>query len=302
MESTQSYRFFNRGPSTVARLVFFGVISLLLLFIDARFKTFESVRVVLQVVVYPIQRITTLPNMAWHGISEYLVTQKNLLKENSRLSQQHNVDAIQLQQAQAMQLENQQLRKLLEVRQRVNYPMQVSEIAYIDQDFFKRKVIVDKGLAANIQAGQIVMDDIGIIGQITHVYPLSSEVTLITNKDHAVPVQVLRSGLRAVVFGSGNISELTLRYMPMNADIVVGDQLVTSGIDGTYPAGIPVAKIIKVERDPAYPFARILAVPLAGVDKNHFLLIASSLPLIERPSTEPAEEKSSRRSRREQAR
>jgi len=138
------------------------------------------------------------------------------------------------------------------------------------------------------------MDNIGIIGQITHVYPLAAEVTLITDKDHAVPVQVLRSGLRSVVFGSGNISELTLRYMPMNADIVVGDELVTSGIDGTYPPGIRVAKVTKVERDPAYPFARIVAVPVAGVDKNRQLLIATSSPLLAERPTEPTEKPSKR--------
>jgi len=289
MESTRSYRFFNRGPSTAARLAFFGFLSMLALFIDARYKSFEPVRSAIQFVVYPFQRLTTLPGLAWEGVDTYFTSNHQLQLDNNQLQLRQHTAAVQLQQLQVLQLENQQLRKLLDLLQQVSYPMQTSEIAYIEQDFFKRKIILDKGLASNVQAGQIVMDDIGIIGQITHVYPLASEATLITHKDHAVPVQVLRSGLRAVVFGAGNISELTLRYMPMNADIVVGDELVTSGIDGTYPAGIRVAKVTKVERDPAYPFARIVATPAAGIDKNKQLLIVASPPrLTERP-IEPIE-------------
>ncbi len=140
----------------------------------------------------------------------------------------------------------------------------------------------------HIQAGQIVMDDKGIVGQITRVYPWLSEVTLITEKDHAVPVQVLRSGLRTVAFGAGDTSQLSLRYLPVSADIVKGDVLVTSGIDGLYPSGIPVATVEKVERDAAYPFAQVSCLPVGGVDKHRYLMILSALPTLpERPQAEP---------------
>jgi rod shape-determining protein MreC len=122
------------------------------------------------------------------------------------------------------------------------------------------------------------MDDVGIVGQVTRVYPWLSEVTLITEKDHAVPIQVMRNGLRAIVFGSGDTSRLSLRYMPVSADVQVDDILVTSGIDGTYPPGIPVAKVINVERDPAYPFASVICLPLAGVDNHRHLLVLSDTP------------------------
>jgi rod shape-determining protein MreC len=129
------------------------------------------------------------------------------------------------------------------------------------------------------------VDDTGVVGQVTRVYPWLSEVTLVTDKDHAVPIQILRSGLRAVVFGSGDISEMSLRYMPISSDIVEGDILVTSGIDGTYPPNLPVAKVLKIERDPAYPFARIICAPLAGVDRHRALMIITGLPnLPERPA------------------
>ena len=288
MDSTQSFRFFNRGPSAVVRLVFFVVLSLLLLFVDARFKYLESTRTVISIIVYPFQRLTNLPGDLWQEVGTYFETQSHLTEENTQLRKQHSIDAAQLNQLLVIQAENSQLRNLVDVSPRVNYPMQMAEIAYVERDIFKRKLFVSKGAKANVQLGQVVMDDIGIVGQVTRVYPWLSEVTLVTDKDHAVPVQILRNGIRAVVFGSGDINELALRYMPVSSDIQAGDVLVTSGIDGTYPAGLPVAKVIKIERDPAYPFAKIVCLPMAGVDRHKYLLIVSGSPeLPPRPEMTP---------------
>lgn len=278
MDSTSSFRFFNRGPSPAARLVFFALLSLLLLFIDARYKYLESSRRVISIVVQPLQRLTTMPGVIWHEVGGYFETQSTLIHDNAALNQQHHVDAAQLLQLQVLQAENSQLRKLLDVQQQAGYPMQLAEIVYIERDIFKRKVFVNKGSNSNVLIGQVVMDDTGIVGQVTRVFPWLSEVTLITDKDHAVPIQILRTGLRAVVFGSGDISNLALRYMPISSDILPGDVLVTSGLDGTYPPGLPVAKVVKIERDAAYPFARISCVPIAGVDQQRQLLIVSGLP------------------------
>lgn len=275
MEHTESVRFFNRGPSPVVRLAFFSLLSLLLLFVDARYQYLESTRRVIAALVYPVQRLSTLPGELWHGAGAFLILQSNLVRDNELLRARHVADAARLQQFDMLQLENAQLRKLLDVQQRSDYRMQLAEVVYVERDVFKRQVFIDKGSQANVQPGQIVMDDSGIIGQVTRVYPWLSEVTLVTDKDHAVPVQILRSGLRAIVFGSGDTNDLALRYMPVNADIHDGDELVTSGIDGTYPPGIPVAKVTHIERDPAYPFARILCSPLAGVNSQRFLLILS---------------------------
>lgn len=284
MEHTQSFQFFNRGPTPAVRLIFFSLLSLLLLFVDARYQYLESARSALSILIYPLQRLVTAPAMLWHNADTFFVTQNNLIRDNSQLHLQHSTDAAQLQQFQALQAENMHLRDLLAIQQRADYPMQLAEIVYTERDIFKRKLFLNKGGQANVLAGQVVMDDVGIVGQITRVHPWLSEVTLITDKDHAVPVQVLRSGLRAVVFGSGDTSELALRYMPVSSDIKEGDILVTSGIDGTYPPGLPVARVIRIERDPAYPFARILCSPVAGVDKQRQLLILSGLPkLPERP-------------------
>jgi len=291
LDDTRTLRFFNRGPSPVARLVFFCALSLLLLFVDARYQYLESARKVIAVMIYPFQRLTALPGELVGSISVYFETQNQLLEDNKHLHQQHDQDAVQLAQMSAVQAENAQLRALQELGQRVDYPMQMAEIVYFERDIFKRKLFMNKGSQSKVLPGQIVVDDTGVVGQVTRVYPWLSEVTLVTDKDHAVPIQVLRNGLRAVVFGSGDISEMSLRYMPVSADLVEGDVLVTSGIDGIYPPNLPVAKIIKIERDPAYPFSRIVCAPLAGVDRHRALLIVSGLPKM--PELPTADEASS---------
>ncbi len=281
MDQTQSFQFFNRGPSPIARLIFFALLSLLLLFIDARYRQLESIRYLLSLPIQPLQRLATTlynePGILWGDLGAYIDSQGNLARENQQLRQQQTVYATQLLQMQILQTENTQLRKLLDVSEHADFPMQMAEIVYVERDIFKRKVFVDKGSQKNVAAGQVVMDETGLIGQVTRVFPWLSEVTLITDKDHAVPIQVLRTGLRAVVFGSGDISNLSLRYMPISSDLQVGDILVTSGIDGTYPPGLPVAKVTQIERDPAYPFARISCTPLAGVDQQRQLMIISGL-------------------------
>ncbi len=274
------------------RLVFFAVLSLLLMFIDARYRYLESARSAVSVLISPIQRMATIPGILWQQADDFFITQnahQNLLAENAELRSQHQNDAAQLLQLQDLQSENQQFRKLDELPVRHEFSTQLAEIIYAERNVFKRKVLIDKGSQADVQLGQVVMDDAGIVGQITRVYPWLSEVTLITEKDHAVPVQVVRNGLRTILFGSGDTSQLSLRYMPVNADIQTDDVLVTSGIDGVYPPGIPVAKVTKIERDPVYPFARVSCLPVAGVDNHRQLLILSGMPkLPERPEESPA--------------
>lgn len=290
MDNSQSFQFFNRGPSPAVRLVFFSVLSLLLLFVDARYRYLESTRSALSVLVSPVQRLATMPGELWRQAGEFFVTQRSLVDRNQALQQQHERDAALLSQLQAQQQENRQLRNLLELPQRSEFAAVAAEVMYAERDVFKRKVLVDKGADAKVQPGQVVMDDMGIVGQVTRVYPWLSEVTLITEKDHAVPVQVLRNGLRTIVFGAGDTSLLSLRYMPVSSDIQNGDLLVTSGIDGVYPPGIPVAKVVRIERDAAYPFARVSCLPVGGVDKHRHLLILSGVPKLPEPPAElPAE-------------
>ena len=295
IDNTQSLQFFNRGPSPVARLVFFAVLSLLLLFVDARYRYLESTRSALSVLISPIQRLATLPEALWQQAGDFFITQskqRELGRQNEQLILQHESDAAQLLQLKALELENQHLRGLDALPIRSEFTTRLVEVIYAERDVFRRKVLVNMGSGADVKLGQVVMDDVGIVGQITRVYPWLSEVTLITEKDQAVPVQVQRNGLRTIVFGSGDTSQLSLRYMPASADIQNGDVLVTSGIDGTYPPGIPVARVIKIEHDPAYPFLNVFCLPIAGVDNHRHLLILSSLPkLPNRPDEKSPAEK-----------
>lgn len=287
MERSQSFRFFNRGPSPAARLVFFTLLSLLLLVVDARFQYLEIVHKALSVMTYPLRSAAALPGVLLRDARSFLELQGNLIQDNAQLRRQHALDAAQLQQLESLKVENQHLRDLFQVQHHADYTAQLAEIVYAERDFFKRKLILDKGSNAGVEAGQVVVDDVGVVGQITRVFPWLAEVTLITDKDHAVPVQVLRNGVRAVVFGSGDTGDLSLRYMPVSVDIKPGDLLVTSGIDGTYTPGLAVARVGRIERDPAYPFLRIQCVPVTGVDRQRQLLILSSLPpQPERPGEE----------------
>jgi rod shape-determining protein MreC len=299
MEQAQSFRFFNRGPGPAVRLAFFVLLSLLLLFVDARYRYLEVARKALSVVTYPLQRAVSMPGDLWDEAGNYLVLQGHLVNDNAKMRQQISADSVRLQQLQVLQADNQHLRELLAVEKHSDYPMQLAEIVYTERDIFKRKLFLNLGMQANVQPGQVVVDDIGVVGQVTRVYPLMSEVTLVTDKDHAVPVQVLRNGLRAVVFGSGDTGELALRYMPVSADLKEGDILVTSGIDGTYPPGLPVARVTHIERDPAYPFSRVQCTPLAGVNRQRQLLILSGLPKApEPPAAEEAGADKPRRGKR----
>ncbi|HEY5931217.1 MAG TPA: rod shape-determining protein MreC, partial [Burkholderiales bacterium] len=180
--------------------------------------------------------------------------------------------------------ENLHLRALLEMQERVEQSSVAAEVLYFGRDPFGRKVILDKGQMQDIEEGAAVVDDTGLIGQVSRVYPWTSEVALISDREQVVPVQIVRNGLRAVVFGVGYDGALDLRFMPVNAEIENGDVLVTSGIDGVYPAGLPVAVVSNIERNAAYPFARITCTPTAGVNRYKQVLVLSRLaPLPDYP-------------------
>lgn len=288
----QAPPFFKRGPTPLARLSFFALLSLLLMANDARYQYLEAVRQAVSVLIYPLQRLASTPAALYNRASGFFATQAHLAEENSQLKQQRLQDAARLQRQQALAAENAHMRKLLQAKPRPEGDAIMAEILYQGRDPFSRKIIVDQGGKQNVKPGQAVIDGTGVIGQVTRVYPWLSEITLITDKDHPVPVQVVRNGLRAIVFGSGEETALELRFMAVNADIQNGDLLVTSGIDGTYPAGLPVAVVAKIERNAAYPFARIACSPVAGVDHHNQVLILPSLSKApEKPAAE-AEAKS----------
>tara|TARA_B100000686_G_scaffold274035_1_gene291906 strand:+ start:568 stop:1368 length:801 start_codon:yes stop_codon:yes gene_type:complete len=240
--------------------------------VDTHFKYLYQVRQVITVALYPIQNLAYIPTTITDLIDDFLVAQ-NLIDENSRLKQQHLNDSGKMQQFLALKKENAHLRKLLNAIDRNKNKTIMAEINTIPRDPFNLKIIINKGLHNNTQNGQIVIDDLGVIGQITRTYPWSSEATLITDKGHSVPVQVLRNGIRAVAFGTGKYKTLELNYMANNIDIQKGDKLVTSGIGGIYPPGLPVALVSKIMRDVSSSFAVIICKAIAGVDRNRQVLI-----------------------------
>ena len=286
METTP--QFFRHGPGPLARLVFFVLLSLLLMVMDTRFKYLPGIRQTVAVAVDPLQRMAYFPTEIFDQVSGLFVS-RSLVDEIAHLRQQHLFDQGKLLGLLALEAENIQLRNLLEMELRMETQSTMAEILYIPNDPFSRKVTLGKGSLSGIQLGQVVVDDVGVIGQITRIYPWLSEVTLITDKDHSVPVQLVRNGLRSMVSGIGEDGTLELRYLAANADIQNGDLLVTSGIDGIYPPGLPVARVSKIESDTTYSFARITCIPAAGVNRNRQVLILSPLPSIPERPGEPVE-------------
>jgi len=267
--------FFKRGPAPLARLAFFVILSLSLLVLDLRFHYLERVRQVVAIAIYPLQRTAYAPAELTDRVISYFVSLSTLQNDNNRLKRKELESANWLLRQQHLELENQRLRQLLDMKERQPVPAVLAEILYTANDPFTRRIIVDKGTQNGVAAGQSVVDETGLIGQVTRAYPLQSEATLVTDKNQAVPVQVVRNGLRAVLFGAGG-GKLELRFLAANADVVPGDLVVTSGLDAIYQPGLPVAKVTHIDRDAAYTFARILCEPAAGVEKHDQILILGS--------------------------
>jgi rod shape-determining protein MreC len=181
-----------------------------------------------------------------------------------------------MQQAQLQTFENAHLRRLMDAREHLPVRSLMSEILYDARDPSTRRVVLDRGSRSGVKPGLPVIDNAGVVGQVTRVFPFTSEVTLLTDKEQAIPVQVLRSGLRSVAYGRGHSGLLDLRFVAPNADIQVGDILVTSGLDGMYPAGLAVAKVIQVENVAQGAFGRVVCQPLAGIDRHRQLLVVMS--------------------------
>jgi rod shape-determining protein MreC len=283
----QAPPFFKTGPTPLARLLIFAALSTVLLIADARLNLLNPVRQVAAAIVYPLQRIATAPASIARRVGDFFVTNSSLREDNARLAQENFANAALLQQLKALAAENAQLRALIAARDRLQVKALAAEVLYTARDPFSRKVIIDKGQQDSVRAGQAVVDDRGVVGQVTRIYPWHSEVTLITDKGQFVPVQNLRNGLRAVLSGTGGDGALELRFIPLNADFQNDDALVTSGIDGIYPPGLPVARVSHVERNAAQLFARITCTPAAGVASHTQLLVVSEG---REPPPRPAEE------------
>ncbi len=264
---------FKQGASARVKVVFFSLIAFGLLIADAHFHKLPAIRQVVGTALYPLQMAAVAPRDALYQVAGYFSSLTELKAQNRQMRAEQAQNAQLLQQAQHLLSENTQLRKLLGTSERLPDKAVFAEILYDARDAFTRKIVLDRGAQHGVALGQPVIDDIGVVGQVTRVFPFSAEVTLLTDRDQAIPVQVVRSGLRSVAYGSGQSGLLDLRFMAANADIQAGDVLVTSGIDGIYPPGLAVAKVARIENKSTDAFAHILCVPAAGVDRNRQLLI-----------------------------
>lgn len=278
--------FFRQGPSALTKLSFFSALALFLMVADTRFHVTQPLRAGVATVLHPIERALLVPVEVWQGGSDYLLGLRGALAKQEVARRELAAQAERALRVEALEAENQRLRALLDLRPAVGVRHQAAQILYDAPDPFSRKVIIDRGATQGIVPASPVINETGVVGQVTRVYPLSSEVTLLTDKDAAIPVLNTRSQQRSAAFGGGGGMEL--RFMAGNADVQVGDVLTTSGVDGVYPPGLPVAKVVSVERRADAGFARIALQPTAPTDGVRHVLVLEPLGVQLPSKPEPA--------------
>ena len=264
---------FTRGPSATFRMAVLVVASIVLMTVDQRWQSLELVRSALSSVIYPLQYTIDLPIRLYYWSDEVFSSRQVLLEKNREFEARHLENRVQLQKLDIIEKENERLRELLSATSKTTERLLISEIINVDVDPYRQLILLNKGSTSDVYQGQPIIDAQGIMGQIIHVSPLSSTAMLITDASHALPVQIDRTGLRANAFGTGKMDQLNLRYLPHNIDIQVGDTLITSGLGGVFPPNYPVARITKVERPAGEPFATVVAIPLAQLDKSREVLL-----------------------------
>lgn len=271
--------FFRQGLSALTKLALCSALAVFLMVADVRFKLTQPLRALLATALHPVQRALLAPVEGMESAFQYVAGLEVAIANESAARRALAGQALRVNQVDQLQAENTRLRALLEVRSGLQVRSQAAEVLYEATDPYSRKVVVDKGLAQGIAAGSPVISEAGVIGQVTRVYPLSSEVTLLTDKDAAVPVLNRRTQARSAAYGSTTGDALELRFMAGNADVQVGDLLQTSGVDGVYPPGLPVARVVAIDRKVDSGFAKILLAPAALPDGVRHVLVLEPIGL-----------------------
>ena len=273
------------------RLLVLVSLSVVLMVMDHKYKSLESVRDTLSLLVYPIQLSVELPGSVTDWFNESLATRRHLQEEIDSLRTQQFVQQAQMQKFAALQAENIRLRELLDSSFEVGEKVLIAELMSVNLDPYKHQVVINKGELHDIYPGQPLVDAEGVMGQIVHAGPYSSTAILITDTSHAIPIQVNRNGLRSIALGSGTINRLELPYIPNSADILPGDLLITSGLGGRFPPGYPVATVTAVQHDPGNAFAAVVATPLAHLNRSREVLLIwpSQTTVIESTADIPVE-------------
>ena len=290
---------FRQGPSALSQLVLYSALALFLMVADARLRITDPLRKAVAAVLYPAQWIMLQPvEWATRGTG-YFQSLQDAKAEAEAARAQMAQRSLQVHQSETLAQENEALRKLLGLRERLKVPSLAAQILYETADPYTRRVMLDRGQDADVQPGSPVLDGAGVLGQVTRVYPLVSEVTLLTDREQAIPVLNARTGARGVAYGDPVASHgggMELRFVSANADVQDGDTLTTSGLDGVYPAGLPVARVVRVERRADSAFARIYCAPVAAIQGARHVLVLQpeAMRLPQRPEA-AAEETSARK-------
>jgi rod shape-determining protein MreC len=282
--------FFRQGPSALSKLTVFSALALFLMVADTRFKIIQPIRLVVASALYPLQWVALRPVLWAQGVGQYFESISALQAGQEAARLKLSLQSQRANQVEQLTLENTRLRKLLGLRDRVSTPGQVAQVLYDAADPYTRKIIIDRGLIHSVSAGSPVIDESGVLGQVTRVYPSVSEVTLVTDRDQAIPVLNTRTGARGIAFGdaASHGGAMELRFMAANADVQEGDLLATSGVDGVYPPGLQVARVTKVERRVDTAFARIYCLPLAQVSSTAHVMVLQ--PVVAQTEPRPAAE------------
>src|SRR5580704_6400009 len=262
----------GRVTGLLFRCVLYSLLALALIIIDKRYDHLGKIRRLLSVVAYPVQIAVASPFEGWHWFRDSVTTRDALRADKTKLEAELRVAQFRLQRYEALEAETQRLRALRENTAGVTDRFVIGDVMNVDLDAFRERVLVDKGASDGIYVGQAVLDSGGVFGQVARVGQLTSEVILISDAAHAIPVQINRNGLRTVAVGTVDTNRLKLPYLPTSADVVAGDLLVTSGLGGGFPAGYPVGTVADVKRDPAASLADVDVKPAAALDRSRELM------------------------------
>jgi rod shape-determining protein MreC len=276
---------FTINPQATLQFGLWMTLSIVTMTVDHRYHALDGARDVLATVIYPLHYLARLPVDIQSWLSENLTGRAALLEENARLREKQVFISAQLQKLTTLEAENRRLRSLLESA--VNTPERVliAELLAVDFDPYRHHILLNRGRQHGIYVGQPVLDQQGVIGQIIQADLLTSTAILITDPNHALPIQINRTGARTLALGTGHFQKLELPHIPNNEDVKVGDLLVTSGMGGRFPRGYPVGTVTQVEFDPGSPFAHIVAKPVAQLDRIREVLLLENTPDAAQPAT-----------------
>ena len=282
--------FFHQGPSALTRLAVFSALALFLMAADTRFAVTRPLRAGLAMLLLPVERALEVPVQLTHASGEYVGGLHQAQADLSKAQLALTTQSAKAARVDTLLAENTRLRALVDLKPALAVKSQAAEVLYEASDPFSRKIFIDRGATHGVVPGAPVIDEAGVLGQVTRVYPLSSEVTLLIDKEAAIPVLNIRTHQRSAAFGADG-NRLELRFMAGNADVHVGDLLQTSGVDGIYPPGLDVARVVKVDPSADSAFARIALTPTASADGVRHVLVlepvAMQLPARPEPEPEP---------------